>query len=42
MLNDDYERFCEARKEEVQNAIEDQTGLDLDWSRREAELSSLA
>jgi hypothetical protein len=38
MLQDDYERFCEARREELQSAIERRTGLDLDWTLNEAEV----
>lgn len=39
MLDDNYDRFCEAREEELQRAIENRTGLDLDWSLTEEELT---
>jgi hypothetical protein len=39
MLDDDYDRFCKAREDELQQAIENRTGLDLDWSLTEDELN---
>jgi hypothetical protein len=38
MLNDDYEAFCEAREGELQQAIEERTGLNIDWGISEAEI----
>ena len=38
MLDDDYERFCTARRQELQSAIQRRTGLDLDWTLNEAEV----
>jgi len=38
MLDDDYERFCKARRKELQSAIQRRTGLDLDWTLNEAEV----
>jgi hypothetical protein len=38
LLEDDCERFCKARRKELQSAIQRRTGLDLDWTLNEAEV----
>jgi len=38
LLNNDYESFCEARKEAIRNAIEDKVKMEIDWSVTEAEI----
>ena len=32
LLNDDYERFCQARKKELRNEIERRIGASVDWA----------
>lgn len=38
LLNNDYESFCEARKEAIRNAIEEKVKMEIDWSVTEAEI----
>jgi hypothetical protein len=38
LLRDDYETFCQARKKEIREEIEDRVGKEIDWSMSEAEI----
>lgn len=39
LLEDDYEQFCEARKVVIREDIEKRTGMDIDWTLTETEIS---
>ncbi len=39
LLNNDYEQFCDARKGEIRNEIEERTKLEIDWTLTETEIN---